>query len=114
MCVACKYREAKALILRIVMKKQGQSVKSLTTFADLEEKNMKSNLQLDAKGLSCPMPIVKTKKAMDTLASGEVLEVQVTDKGALADIPAWAKAGGHTILDQSEEAGIMTFLIQKI
>ncbi len=51
---------------------------------------------------------------MDTLASGEVLEVQVTDKGALADIPAWVKAGGHTILDQSEEAGIMTFLIQKV
>jgi len=114
MFVACKYREAKALILRTVMKKQGQSVKSLTIFADLEEKNMKSNLQLDAKGLSCPMPIVKTKRAMDTLASGEVLEVQVTDKGALADIPAWAKAGGHTILDQSEEAGIITFLIQKI
>lgn len=113
MFVACKYREAKVLILRTVMKKR-KSVKSLTPFADLKEINMKSNLQLDVKGLSCPMPIVKTKKAMDTLASGEILEVQVTDKGALADIPAWAKAGGHTILSQSEEAGIMTFLIQKV
>lgn len=74
---------------------------------------MNSNLQLDAKGLSCPMPIVKTKKAMDTLASGEILEVHVTDKGALADIPAWTKAGGHTILDQSEDAGVMKFFIQK-
>lgn len=74
---------------------------------------MNSNLQLDAKGLSCPMPIVKTKKAMDTLASGEILEVHVTDKGALADIPAWVKAGGHTILDQSEDAGVMKFFIQK-
>jgi len=37
----------------------------------------------------------------------------VTDKGALADIPAWAKAGGHNIVDQSEEAGVITFLIQK-
>ncbi|KPN95864.1 sulfurtransferase TusA family protein [Lysinibacillus sp. ZYM-1] len=74
---------------------------------------MKSNLQLDAKGLSCPMPIVKTKKAIDTLNTGEILEVQVTDKGALADIPAWAKAGGHNIVDQSEEAGVITFLIQK-
>lgn len=74
---------------------------------------MKSNLQLDAKGLSCPMPIVKTKKAIDTLNTGEILEVQVTDKGALADITAWAKAGGHNILDQSEEAGVITFLIQK-
>ncbi|MEK5330911.1 MULTISPECIES: sulfurtransferase TusA family protein [unclassified Lysinibacillus] len=74
---------------------------------------MNANLQLDAKGLSCPMPIVKTKKAIDTLKSGEVLEVQVTDKGALADIPAWANAGGHTILDKSEEAGVITFFIQK-
>jgi len=87
--------------------------KSLTTFAVLKGINMKSNLQLDAKGLSCPMPIVKTKKAIDTLNTGEILEVQVTDKGALADIPAWAKAGGHNILDQSEEAGAITFLIQK-
>lgn len=74
---------------------------------------MNANLQLDAKGLSCPMPIVKTKKAIDTLKSGEVLEVQVTDKGALADIPAWANSGGHTILDKSEEAGVITFFIQK-
>jgi len=74
---------------------------------------MKVNLQLDAKGLSCPMPIVKTKKAIDTLNSGEVLEVQVTDKGALADIPAWANAGGHTILDKSEDSGVITFFIQK-
>ncbi len=74
---------------------------------------MNANLQLDAKGLSCPMPIVKTKKAIDTLNSGEVLEVQVTDKGALADIPAWAKAGGHTILNKSEDAGVIIFFIQK-
>ena len=74
---------------------------------------MNSHLQVDAKGLACPMPIVKTKKAMDTLATGEILEVHVTDKGALADMPAWARAGGHTILDQSEDAGVLKFFIQK-
>ena len=68
---------------------------------------------LDAKGLACPMPIVKTKKAMDTLNSNEVLEVVVTDKGALNDFPAWAKSGGHTILDQKEEEGVYYFYIQK-
>ena len=68
---------------------------------------------LDAKGLACPMPIVKTKKAMDTLNSNEVLEVVVTDKGALNDIPAWAKSGGHTILNQKEEEGVYYFYIQK-
>ncbi len=68
---------------------------------------------LDAKGLACPIPIVKTKKAIDTINSGEVLEVLATDKGALSDFTAWAKAGGHTILEQTEEAGVLKFCIQK-
>ena len=68
---------------------------------------------LDAKGLACPMPIAKTKKAIDTLNSGEVLEVLVTDKGALNDFTAWAGAGGHTIVEQKEEAGVLYFYIQK-
>ncbi len=68
---------------------------------------------VDAKGFACPMPIVKTKKAIDTIQSGEVLEVFVTDKGALNDFAAWAKAGGHTILEQKEEAGVLTFYILK-
>jgi len=68
---------------------------------------------LDAKGLACPMPIVKTKKAIETINSGEVLEVFVTDKGALNDFAAWSKAGGHTIVDQKEESGLITFYIQK-
>ena len=59
------------------------------------------------------MPIVRTKKAIDTINSGEVLEVLVTDKGALNDIPAWAKSGGHTILDQKEEAGVFTSIFKK-
>ncbi|MGX9134251.1 sulfurtransferase TusA family protein [Rummeliibacillus sp. JY-2-4R] len=74
---------------------------------------MNSNKVVDAKGLACPMPIVRTKKAIDTLQSGEVIEVHVTDKGALADIPAWAKAGGHTIVEQSEENGTFIFWIKK-
>lgn len=68
---------------------------------------------LDAKGLACPMPIVRTKKTIDTLNSGDVLEVLVTDKGALNDFTAWASAGGHTIVEQKEEAGVLYFYIQK-
>lgn len=68
---------------------------------------------LDAKGLACPMPIVRTKKAMDQLSTGEVLEVHVTDKGSLADIPAWVSATGHTIIEQVEEAGVIKFFIKK-
>ncbi|MFC5587837.1 sulfurtransferase TusA family protein [Sporosarcina soli] len=68
---------------------------------------------LDAKGLACPMPVVSTKKAMDTLNSGEVLEVLATDKGALSDIPAWAKSGGHTLLERKTEKDVLYFYIQK-
>ncbi|MFD2627671.1 sulfurtransferase TusA family protein [Oceanobacillus kapialis] len=68
---------------------------------------------LDAKGLACPMPVVKTKKAMDSINPGEILEVIATDKGALSDIPAWAKAGGHSILEQRTEENALYFYIQK-
>lgn len=68
---------------------------------------------LDAKGLACPMPIVKTRKAMNDIASGEVLEVVVTDKGAKADLTAWSKSGGHDLLDMSEESDVLTFWIKK-
>lgn len=68
---------------------------------------------LDAKGLACPMPIVRTKKAIETIQSGEVLEVHTTDKGALNDFSAWAKSGGHRLLEQTEEAGVLIFYIQK-
>ncbi|MGG0186758.1 sulfurtransferase TusA family protein [Bacillus rhizoplanae] len=68
---------------------------------------------LDAKGLACPMPIVRTKKAMDALQSGEVLEVHLTDKGSIKDIPAWAQTGGHEVLQHAEEDGVLKFWIKK-
>ena len=74
---------------------------------------MNSNNVLDAKGLACPMPIVRTKKAINAIASGEVLEVHVTDKGAAVDFPAWANAGGHEILEQTDDAGVLKIFIKK-
>ena len=68
---------------------------------------------LDAKGLACPMPIVKTKKAMNNLEAGQVLEVQTTDKGAKSDLTAWTKSTGHILLDSKEEENVFTFYIQK-
>ncbi|AXO91641.1 sulfurtransferase TusA family protein [Bacillus anthracis] len=68
---------------------------------------------LDAKDLACPMPIVRTKKAMEALQSGEVLEVHVTDKGAIKDIPAWTQKGGHEVLKHTEEDGELKFWIKK-
>lgn len=68
---------------------------------------------LDAKGLACPMPIVKTKKAINELEAGEVLEIHATDIGAKNDLAAWAKSGGHELLKDSEEDGVLKFWIKK-
>ncbi|WP_193652604.1 sulfurtransferase TusA family protein [Bacillus mycoides] len=68
---------------------------------------------LDAKGLACPMPIVRTKKAMEALQSGEVLEIHLTDKGAIKDIPAWSQTSGHEVLKHTEEDGELKFWIKK-
>ncbi|NMO96334.1 sulfurtransferase TusA family protein [Paenibacillus lemnae] len=69
--------------------------------------------KLDAKGLACPMPIVKTKKAMKDMEQGQILEIQVTDQGALGDMTAWAKSGGHELMKHTEENGVLTFWIRK-
>ncbi|KKB38060.1 sulfurtransferase TusA family protein [Bacillus thermotolerans] len=74
---------------------------------------MNTDKFLDAKGLACPMPIVRTKKAMDELSSGQVLEVHATDKGAKNDITAWVQSGGHELLKQEEENDVLKFWIQK-
>ena len=62
---------------------------------------IKADIQLDAKGLACPMPIVKTKKSMNDLDEGQVLEVQATDKGSKADLAAWANTVGHQYIRNS-------------
>lgn len=58
---------------------------------------------LDVKGLSCPMPVVKTKQAVDDLNGGDVLEVVATDSGSMSDIDGWADGtNGVALLDQEE------------
>jgi tRNA 2-thiouridine synthesizing protein A len=68
---------------------------------------------LDAKGLACPMPVVRTKKAMDDLKSGEILEVHTTDQGSKSDLTAWAKSGGHEIVKNTEDGEVLKFWIKK-
>lgn len=71
------------------------------------------NKVLDAKGLVCPLPIVKTKRAINELEAGQVLEIHTTDKGAKSDFPAWAKSGGHDLLKHEEENDVFKFWIKK-
>lgn len=68
---------------------------------------------LDVKGMSCPMPVVKTKKAIDGLNSGQILQVHATDQGAKSDLAAWARSGGHELLQMTEEDGVLKFWIKK-
>jgi rhodanese-related sulfurtransferase/TusA-related sulfurtransferase len=74
---------------------------------------LKVNEVLDAKGLACPMPIVKTKKAMNNLEPGHVLEVLATDKGSKADIKAWAESTGHQYLGTLEEGEVLKHYLRK-
>lgn len=68
---------------------------------------------LDVTGLACPMPIIQTKKKMNDLAEGQVLEIHATDKGAKADLAAWAKSSGHELITQTEEGHVLKFWMRK-
>ncbi|WP_059172630.1 sulfurtransferase TusA family protein [Bacillus sp. FJAT-27445] len=74
---------------------------------------IKADIQLDAKGLACPMPIVKTKKAIATMEAGRVLEVEATDKGSKADLKAWSESSGHQYLGTVEEGNVLRHYIRK-
>ncbi len=68
---------------------------------------------LDARGLSCPLPILKARKALSGLASGELLKVMATDPGSVADIAAFCNQTGNTLVGSGGAAGAFEFLIRK-
>jgi TusA-related sulfurtransferase len=69
---------------------------------------------LDVQGMNCPMPVVKTKGAVDDLAEGETLEVLATDPGSMSDIAGWAdSAEDATLLDQVEDGDVFKHYIEK-
>jgi TusA-related sulfurtransferase len=70
-------------------------------------------MSLDLKGLSCPMPIIKTAKAMKELAPGQLLEAFATDPGSVPDFKAWAQATGNPLVESSQEGGVFRFVLRK-
>lgn len=68
---------------------------------------------LDARGLNCPLPILKTKKALGGLNSGETLTVIASDPGSVKDMSAFCSQTGHSLLESAEDQGNYTFTIQK-
>lgn len=67
---------------------------------------------LDTKGLNCPLPILKARKAIRSLTAGDTLEVFATDPGAVQDFEAFSRATGHELLESGEDDGVFRFLIK--
>ncbi|GMV03377.1 MAG: sulfurtransferase TusA family protein [Burkholderiaceae bacterium] len=74
---------------------------------------MNIDKELDARGLNCPLPIIKTKKALNDLTSGQVLRVTSTDSGSVKDMESFARQTGNELLQSGEEGGSYVFLIKK-
>ena len=69
--------------------------------------------ELDARGLSCPLPILKTKKSLNELTSGQVLKVVATDPGSVKDFDAFANQTGHTLLSSTQQDREFVFYMKK-
>jgi tRNA 2-thiouridine synthesizing protein A len=69
--------------------------------------------RLDTRGLSCPMPIVKTAQAMASLASGQLLEVIAYNPKSISDFGAWSRSTGHPLVESSAEGGVHRFVLRK-
>lgn len=76
--------------------------------------DIKPDQTLDCSGLSCPMPIIKTKKAIDALQVGQVLKMIATDPGSVPDVNAWAAKTGHSVLSHEQQDETHTFYIRKV
>ncbi len=70
-------------------------------------------LTLDLKGLSCPLPIVKTAQAVKAMAAGQVLEVLATDPGSIKDFVAWSKSTGNELIETTSDGAVYRFVIRK-
>ena len=68
---------------------------------------------VDARGLSCPMPIVKTAQTVKTLPPGAVVELLATDAGSIKDVAAWCKATGNELIEQTSDAAVYRFVIRR-
>lgn len=74
---------------------------------------MNIDMELDARGLNCPLPILRAKKSIAQMSAGQVLKVTATDPGSVKDIEAFCKQTGNELLQSSDESGEFIFLLKK-
>ena len=68
---------------------------------------------LDARGLLCPMPVVRAGREIKSLATGQVMKIMATDRGAIADFPAWAEDTGNELVEWHDDGEFLIFMIRK-
>ncbi len=76
--------------------------------------NIEGPLELDARGLVCPMPLLKAKRAINTMSAGQQLQVLSTDQGSVRDFKVFAEQSGHILLASDEADGVYRYLLQKV
>ncbi|KXW58998.1 sulfurtransferase TusA family protein [Ferrovum myxofaciens] len=74
---------------------------------------MQADKELDVRGMSCPLPILKTKKSLADMVSGQVLRIISTDVGSMGDIQAFSKQTGHELISAAQEGSEYTFFLRK-
>jgi tRNA 2-thiouridine synthesizing protein A len=79
----------------------------------MEVSKVNFDKELDARGLACPLPILKTKKALNDMVSGQVLKVVATDPGSIKDMQAFATQTGNPLLSSTEENKVYQFFLQR-
>ena len=74
---------------------------------------MQHDKEIDTRGLNCPLPILRAKKALTDVPSGQVLKIVATDPGSVKDFETFSKQTGHTLLSHAEANGEFTFFMRK-
>jgi len=78
-----------------------------------EEIMVEHDKELDARGLNCPLPILRTKKSLADMSSGQILKILATDAGAVKDFQAFSKQTGNELMEHAEAEGVFTFFMRK-
>ncbi len=79
----------------------------------MEARNLALAVELDCRGMNCPLPVLQTKKAIVALKTGELLKVSATDPGSVADMAAFSRRTGNELVDQGKADGIFYFVFRK-
>lgn len=80
---------------------------------EAKNQNLPVALDLDCRGLNCPLPVINTKKAIVGLKPGELLKVTATDPGSVADMAAFSRRTGNAIVEQGQSEGVYFFVFRK-